>query len=170
MLSIILSQENGEINKLSVNISTSVQTIIDIEERSNTIELKFKLTVEWPEYRAVYHNLKTKNALNVLSNNELQQIWIPFIVFKVIVHSLKIKFPFDFHFENTDAHEAVTIDGVPTTAFVKREGTFSRGDSSYVNEVEIFQGLENRITMIQTYNKRFQCTYQLHSFPFDTQV
>ena len=86
LLSIILSQENGEINKLSVNISTSVQTIIDIEERSNTIELKFKLTVEWPEYRAVYHNLKTKNALNVLSNNELQQIWIPFIVFKV--HSL----------------------------------------------------------------------------------
>ena len=84
--------------------------------------------------------------------------------------SVKIKCQFDFHFENTDAHEAVTIDGVPTTAFVKREGTFSRGDSSYVNEVEIFQGLENSITMIQTYNKRFQCTYQLHNFPFDTQV
>ena len=54
--------------------------------------------------------------------------------------------------------------------FVKREGSFTRGDISYLNEVEIFQGIENTIVMIQTYSKKFHCTYLLHSYPFDTQV
>ena len=39
-----------------------------------------------------------------------------------------------------------------------------------MDEVEIFEGRENRITMVQTYSKKFHCTYLLHNFPFDTQV
>ena len=40
----------------------------------------------------------------------------------------------------------------------------------YVDEAEIFKGSENKITLSQTYRKRFQCTYLLQDFPFDTQV
>ena len=57
--------------------------MIDLDERNHIIELKFQLTVEWFEYRATYQNLKTNKALNVLSSEELGQIWIPFIIFKV---------------------------------------------------------------------------------------
>ena len=57
--------------------------MIDLDERNHIIELKFKLTLEWFEYRATYQNLKTNNALNVLSSQELQEIWIPFIIFEV---------------------------------------------------------------------------------------
>ena len=39
-----------------------------------------------------------------------------------------------------------------------------------MDEVEIFEGRENRITMVQTYSKKFHCTYLLHNYPFDTQV
>ena len=39
-----------------------------------------------------------------------------------------------------------------------------------MDEVEIFEGRENRITMVQTYSKKFHCTYLLHDSPFDTQV
>ena len=39
-----------------------------------------------------------------------------------------------------------------------------------MDEVEIFEGRENRITMVQTYSKKFHCTYLLQNFPFDTQV
>ena len=38
------------------------------------------------------------------------------------------------------------------------------------DEIEIFSGSENRLTMRQTYTKTFQCQYQLHHYPFDTQV
>ena len=69
--------------KLGINVSTSLQTVIDLNERNHIIELKFQLTVEWFEYRATYQNLKHNKALNVLSSEELSQIWIPFIIFKV---------------------------------------------------------------------------------------
>lgn len=54
--------------------------------------------------------------------------------------------------------------------FINREGDFTRADIHSVDEVEIFQGKENRITMVQTYSKKFHCTYLLQNFPFDTQV
>ena len=60
--------------------------MIDLDERNHIIELKFQLTVEWFEYRATYQNLKTNKALNVLSSQELKEIWIPYIIFKVILY------------------------------------------------------------------------------------
>ena len=38
------------------------------------------------------------------------------------------------------------------------------------DEIEIFKGNENTLTMTQTYTKTFQCQYQLSNYPFDTQV
>ena len=77
-------QEGDQIIRLGINVSTSLKTVIDLDERNHIIELKFKLTLEWFEYRATYQNLKTNEALNVLSSEELREIWIPFIIFKVI--------------------------------------------------------------------------------------
>ena len=64
----------------------------------------------------------------------------------------------------------MTIDGVDSTVYVSREGPSTKSGIEYVDEVEIFEGRENRITMSQTYSKRFHCTYLLQLFPFDSQV
>ena len=37
-------------------------------------------------------------------------------------------------------------------------------------QIEIFRGEENMITMNQTHDKKFHCTYLIHYYPFDTQV
>ena len=74
---------SNEILAVAVNITTGLETVIEIEERSHIIQLKFDLTLEWYESRAKYHNLKNNPALNILSNSELQSLWIPFIIFKV---------------------------------------------------------------------------------------
>ena len=39
-----------------------------------------------------------------------------------------------------------------------------------VDEIEIFEGAKNRLTMNQTYTMEFQCVYKLQRYPFDTQV
>ena len=57
-----------------------------------------------------------------------------------------------------------------TGATVTREGNFVRSDDKEVDEAEIFEGAENRLTMNQTYTWEFQCKYQLQRYPFDTQV
>ena len=72
--------------------------------------------------------------------------------------------------QNTDKNEAITIDETYSTMYVTREGGFVRSGLDSVDEVEIFQGSENKVTLIQTYSKKFHCTYLLQTYPFDTQV
>ena len=37
-------------------------------------------------------------------------------------------------------------------------------------EINIFEGIENKITFQQVYSKSFKCVYQLQLYPFDTQL
>ena len=64
-------------------MSTTLETVIDISERTHIIELKFGMKQEWYEYRAKYYNLKHNYVFNVLSYSEMQELWIPYIIFKV---------------------------------------------------------------------------------------
>ena len=75
-----------------------------------------------------------------------------------------------FLLKNTDLNEAISIEEVKNKAYITREGNFTRAGLENVDEAEIFDGNENKITMTQTYSKRFHCTYLLQDFPFDTQV
>ena len=52
-----------------------------------------------------------------------------------------------------------------------KEGSFTRRSGiEEVDEIEIFEGAENTLTMTQTYTREFQCQYDLQKYPFDTQV
>ena len=149
-----------------VNLSTSIETVIAISERSHTIELKFQVSLEWYEHRAVYHNMKDNNALNVLSQEEKHALWVPYIIFKVHynkINDLETKKPSIP--KNTDENEAITIDAAYSTMFVTKEGGFVRAGLESVDEAEIYQGRDNKITLIQTYSKKFHCTYLLQNFP-----
>ena len=57
-----------------------------------------------------------------------------------------------------------------TGVFVVKEGNFTRSGMSEVDEAEIFEGGENKLTMTQAYTWEFQCNYKLQKYPFDTQV
>ena len=134
-------------------MSTSIRNIIDISEVQNIIELKFDIFMEWYEYRVDYQNLKTEQALNTLSDEELRSLWIPYIIF-----------------QNTDNDEAVQLDGVRSRVFISRESGFQRSGLEIADEIEIFSGAANKLSIGQTYSKQFHCNYLLHYFPFDTQV
>ena len=83
----------------------------------------------------------------------MQKIWIPYVIYL-----------------NTDNNEAISIDATKTTVAIKREGDFIRSSMDVVDEIEVFDGDENQLTLNQTYTKEFHCTYMIHYFPFDTQV
>ena len=142
-----------EVDPVKIDVSTSIRNIIDISEVNHIIELKFDILMEWYEYRVDYHNLKTVKALNTLSDEELRSLWIPYIIF-----------------QNTDNNEAVELEGVRSRVFVIRESEFQRSGIEFADEIEIFSGASNKLSIGQTYSKRFHCTYLLHYFPFDTQV
>ena len=104
----------------------------------------------------IYHNLKSKASLNALTDEDIETIWLPLIVY-----------------DNTDQKEVTRLGESwewATRVTVSREGNFTRSDIKEVDEAEIFEGAENRLTMNQTYTWEFQCKYELQRYPFDTQV
>ena len=78
-----MKDENSDIKQAEVNISISLETVLDIDEQNHVIELKFQIDLEWYELRANYLNLKRTAALNVLNSKEVDQLWIPYLIFKV---------------------------------------------------------------------------------------
>lgn len=104
----------------------------------------------------MYQNLKREISLNVLTEQDKERLWLPWIVYI-----------------NTDQKEATRLGALwewKTDVTVTREGQFFRSNKEAVDEAEIFKGPENRLTMLQTYTKELQCAYKLQRYPFDTQV
>ena len=103
---------------VKVKVSTSLMNVLAISEFSHTIDLKLGITLEWYENRVLYHNLKSKEALNTLSDMEAASIWIPYIIFK-----------------NTDNDEAITTD-IKTSISITRGGQFTRSGAEVADEVK----------------------------------
>ena len=103
-----------------------------------------------------YQNLKRDTALNALNYDDIGQLWLPLLIYT-----------------NTDQKESTRLGWInewSTRVTVTREANFPRNGLDEVDEAEVFQGADNRLTMNQTYTKEFQCQYQLQRYPFDTQV
>ena len=135
-----------------INVSISVIDVLKIEEVNHVYVLKFRLTLEWYDFRIRYYNLKKERSSNALSLEEHKQLWIPYLVF-----------------ENTENNEA-TEGTKDTELTLVREGNFIRSDKTIPEEINIFEGGSNRIMFEQIYTKEFKCVYELHLYPFDTQV
>ena len=118
--------------------------------------LQFKITLQWKENRVQYQNLKEETSLNALTQTDIGQLWLPLVIY-----------------ENTDQKESTRLGQDwewSTRVSVIREGNFTRSDSYSVDEIEIFEGAENTLSMVQTYTWELQCHYMLKKYPFDTQV
>ena len=139
-----------------VNISITLMKVVEIEETDHSIHLQFQISLQWRENRVKYRNLKQDSALNAISDDDIKALWLPLVLY-----------------DNTDQKD-VTRLGMAwewnTFVTVSREGDFERSGIDIYDEIEIFTGAENRLTMNQTYTLEFQCKYQLQHYPFDTQV
>ena len=66
-----ISKEDLSLVPARVTVSTQLENVLAISEFSHTIDLKLSITLEWYENRVVYHNLKSKEALNILTKSEV---------------------------------------------------------------------------------------------------
>ena len=150
----IIPTWGGEFNRTEVGISITLLKIVSMEEVRHKIDFQFKISLKWRENRVQYHNLKKKTSLNALTDADIDLLWLPYVIYA-----------------NTDMQEAVQLDqAVKTTVVVNREGSFTRSDTYSLDEIEMFDGKDNTLSMYQTYTKSFQCSYNLQRYPFDTQV
>ena len=137
----------------NVKVSLNLLDVAGIREADNEIDIKFTAQFDWFESRATFHNLKKRSSQNTLVDNDISRLWIPNIVYR----------------NNKDNDDTLTALE-KSKLKIKRMGNFSRSSLDILDEVEIFQGSENPISMTQSYTKPFKCKYELRYFPFDTQV
>ena len=143
---------------VDVSVSIDILRLVDINEEDYSIEIQFEITLRWKENRATYNNLKKTDALNALTQEDIQKLWLPEVIY-----------------ENTDQKESTRLgDGNwewKTIIVVRREeenGVMS--GPQFADETEVFSGPQNSLIMNQTYTHTFQCNYELSHYPFDTQV
>ena len=65
-----INKTDKSVVPVKVKVSTSLMNVLAISEFSHTIGLKLGITLKWYESRVVFHNLKTKEALNTLTDEE----------------------------------------------------------------------------------------------------
>ena len=150
------SGPDGSVIPADVKISIVLMKVVEIEEVDHSIHLQFQISLSWKENRVKYHNLKKQTSLNALTDKDIEAIWLPLILY-----------------DNTDQKEVTRLGEKwewTTDVTVTREGNFTRSGVDELDEAEIFEGAENRLTMYQTYTREFQCNYELQHYPFDTQV
>ena len=130
---ITIDTEDKSITPVMVNVSTSLMNVLDISEFSHTIELKLGITIKWYENRVLYYNLKSKEALNIMSDFEVLWFWFLLLSLKFYIQLESIWIP-HILFKNTDTDEAVTLE-TTTLASVTREGPFIRSGPEVADEV-----------------------------------
>ena len=152
-----VSETDFTVVPVPVDISINLLKIVSMEEVQHKIDFKFEIILEWTEPRIQYfYNLKDKTSLNALTDDDIQRIWLPYVIY-----------------DNTDMQEAVRLEEgvVDTTIVVKKEqktATYFTADD--LDEAWGYKGSANKLIMSQTYTKSFQCLYHLQKYPFDTQV
>ena len=67
--------------KLNVTLSMDIQDILDIQEVTQVLILKFDLEEAWVDSRIQFYNLKEDVEMNTLANRERSIIWVPTIIF-----------------------------------------------------------------------------------------
>ena len=73
-----ITEENNALIPAKIRVSTQLKNVLAISEFSHTIDLKIGITLKWYENRVLYQNLKSVEALNVLTDSEVLDMCIMF--------------------------------------------------------------------------------------------
>ena len=124
----------------------------DIQEVAQYLELKIKIGMRWKDARVSYYNIKQQEDMNSLTMEEQQALWTPTIVFWNTKEQLR------------------TVNDENTFASIKREGNGTMIEKEMNEDIEVYTGSDNSITISRVYSIQFYCEYQMAWYPFDQQV
>ena len=133
-------------------LSLTINSLEHIEEVKMSFSVKFNLEIEWYDKNMDWQNLNDDMFLNIVSKDVVDKLWVPHIIFK-----------------NTEKNYESKIDE-KSIILVKRHGNRSLSSMKEIEEIAYYKGSENSLLYSRDFYHRFQCHFDLHDYPFDTQV
>ena len=133
-------------------LSTDLMVVQDIQEVAQYLELKLKISLQWKDARLQFYNIKQQENMNTLSLDEQLLIWTPTIIFWNTKQQLR------------------TSNDQNTFASIRREARGTIIGKETNQDIEVYGGVENGITISRVYSIRFYCNYEMAWYPFDQQT
>ena len=133
------------------NISLNILDI-EINEPDEAFTARISITRNWFDGRLMYKHLKRKSGtkINTLLPDEISAIWFPYLVFNNVRKKADIM--------STDVPKVLEV--------------ITNDDFTYLAEdnMHIFKGSENALSLTLERNVAWKCEYAYHWYPFDSQV
>ena len=142
---------NGTEN-LPLELSIDVKEIISIDEVERIINIQFQLAMSLFDGQLQYYNLKKNQIMTTLIFLELDDIWVPQILFS-----------------NTQ-HQLISKKDEKSFALVSKNGSGTMSSQEINENIEIYKGTENPLNFVRVYAIDFRCTYDMRWYPFDIQT
>ena len=124
--------------------------ILDIDIEEGIFRAKFSYILEWRDQRLEFKNLRQDAALNVLTQEEISQIWYP----NVILDDVDLKNRF-YHTDNI-----ITV---------RKTSTHRESVSTEVHSTYFYEGRDNILQLNKTVSASFLCNFDVTRYPFDVQ-
>ena len=67
---------------VDVSVSIELLRLVDINEADYSIEIQFEICLLWKDNRATFHNLKLSDSLNALTQEDIEQLWLPKVIYE----------------------------------------------------------------------------------------
>ena len=141
--------------KLEITISVDILNVLEIKEVSEEVTIKSVLVREFLDNRLTFRNLKEDENLNKLSQEEVDSLWYPLILFFNIAKQSSWE-EFLYRREHTIVKNPEKLP--------------SKGDLTYANNVYLYKGEEHKQRSKKEMNVVWICNYDMRMYPFDTQI
>ena len=136
---------------LLVNVSLDIIDILEINELDEIFTVKISLRRDWFDSGLTFKHLKSGGSKsNILSKVESDAIWHPSVDIDNIEEWDRVK-----KTSIADVHRVIPNENFAFT---------------YKDNVHLFKGSENQLTLTKQWTVGFICHYSMHWYPFDTQV
>ncbi len=64
-----------------VNVTLFIKNVFGINEKNMEFKVRVKITMEWYDHRLTYENLKDHKDMNIVSNDQMQKLWMPCLIY-----------------------------------------------------------------------------------------
>ena len=147
-------QTEGKSFDLQINVTLTILSIQNLDKTRGSFQMNFDATYEWFDRRVLFHNLKQKSNLNTLFPLETEGLWLPRAKYSRTTTQRRQS-------EKELATKKVTVS---------RQGGYVRSGRDVADEIEIFDGAENKLSMKEEIKEEFLCRFSTFWYPFDKQV